>query len=375
MRLVLRRGVVADAGPAPDHGEQRLVVRVDGRDRPAVADVALVGPAQAGDDVVVNAQAVDLALGSGGSDIVHVNLTRGLDGTGVPGAHVMKLNYSSLQHAVAPVEERPDADGPATGGDDIRPRAVASEAMRAEVPVGVFGLHGQLAPIAWAIGHGRRPGAQGRPRVGYVQTAGGALPGGHSRVVGDLIDRGLLCGHLTAGPTYGGRDGEAITTVGAIDHAVGALGWDVVLCGPGPGILGSGSRFGHGGMVALDTAHAALALGQPVVLCARMSSGDPRERHRGLSHHTQTVLDLLLAGVDVALPRHGGEDELSRRRRHADRRSRHTVVEIDVDLDGYAASGLPARTMGRTLDEDPLFFAAALACGARLSEPGRTSAA
>ena len=30
-------------------------------------------------------------------------------------------------------------------------------------------------------------------------------------------------------------------------------------------------------------------------------------------------------------------------------------------------SGLPARTMGRTLDEDPLFFAAALAGGGALA--------
>ena len=49
---------------------------------------------------------MDLGLGSGGFDIVHVNLTRGLDGSGAEGAHVMKLNYTSLQHAVHPVEEQ-----------------------------------------------------------------------------------------------------------------------------------------------------------------------------------------------------------------------------------------------------------------------------
>src|SRR5918997_4461891 len=101
--LVLRRGTVVDAEPA-DGPEQRLVVEVAGSPRPAIADVALVGPAETGDDVVVNTQAADLALGSGGFDVVHVNLTRGLDGAGVEGAHVMKLNYTSLQHAVLPVE-------------------------------------------------------------------------------------------------------------------------------------------------------------------------------------------------------------------------------------------------------------------------------
>lgn len=344
MKLVLRRGTVVEADPAPDgDGEQRLVVHVDGVRRPAVADVALLGPSAVGDDVVVNAQAVDLRLGSGGFDIVYVNLTRGLGGAGVAGAHVMKLNYSPLQHAVLPVE-------PELGHDDTEP---ATPDPGPRVRVGVFGLHGQLAPIAWAISQ-TAPGL----RVGYVQTAGGALPGGHSRVVTDLLRQGLLAGHLTASPTYGGRDGEAITTIGGIDHAARDLGWDVVLCGPGPGILGSGSRLGHGGMTALDTAHAALALGHDVVLCARMSTGDPRARHRGLSHHTQTVCDLLLAPVTVALPQATWTPT---------RPGRHAWPSVSIDPGGYQASGLPARTMGRSLDEDPIFFAAALACGVQLA--------
>jgi len=39
-----------------------------------------------------------------------------------------------------------------------------------------------------------------------------------------------------------------------------------------------------------------------------------------------------------------------------------------VDLDGYAASGLPATTMGRGIAEDPLFFAAPLAAGRAVAE-------
>lgn len=333
--LVLRRGVVVEAAVAAGP-EQRIVVDVPGRGpRPAVADVGLVGPAEPGDDVVVNTQAADLDLGSGGFDVVHVNLTRGLGGAGVPGAHVMKLNYSSLQHAVEPVEE-PELRAPLR-----RPAAVTF-------------LHGQLAPLAWALGRAR-PGT----RLGFVQTAGGALPGGHSRVVGELRERGLLAGHLTAGCAFGG-EGEAITTAGALQHGLTTLGWDAAVCGPGPGILGSATALGHGGLVALESAHTALALGSPVVLCARMSAGDPRERHRGLSHHTATVLALLLAPVTVAAP----PGEAGRVPAGA---AGHAVVEAPADLEAYAASGLPARTMGRTLDEDPLFFAAALAAGGVLA--------
>jgi hypothetical protein len=100
--LTLRRGTVVEADDAAQ--EQRVVVEVDGARRPAIADVGLVGGCAVGDDVVVNTVAVDLSLGSGGFDVVHVNLTRGLGGAGAEGAHVMKLNYTSLQHAVRPVE-------------------------------------------------------------------------------------------------------------------------------------------------------------------------------------------------------------------------------------------------------------------------------
>ena len=88
-------------------GEDPLTVEVDGERRPAWADEGLVGEVREGDEVVVNTEALDLELGSGGFDVVHVNLTRGLEGEGAAGAHVMKLNYTSLQHPVEPVE-RPE---------------------------------------------------------------------------------------------------------------------------------------------------------------------------------------------------------------------------------------------------------------------------
>jgi hypothetical protein len=330
-RLDLRRGVVVSSDP--------LTVEIDGQRRPAWADEVLLGPMREGDEVVVNAVALDLGLGSGGFDVVHVNLTRGLDGGAKGEAHVMKLNYTSLQHPVDPVE--------GLGG-----------AERRQVPVVILPLHGHLAPAAWAA-------AQARPgiRVGYVQTSGGALPGSLSRDVAELRERGLLCGHITAAPSFGGEH-EALSTLGALDAAATALGWDAVLVGPGPGIIGSDTEFGHGGMAALDSAHAALSRRLPTILSPRVSSSDPRERHHGLSHHTATVLELLLAPVTVAVPEIGeqGGAELASRIETASG-GRHHLKFGSADLGAYSASGLPATTMGRSIAEDPLFFAAPLAAG------------
>ncbi len=48
-------------------------------------------------------------------------------------------------------------------------------------------------------------------------------------------------------------------------------------------------------------------------------------------------------------------------------RDDHDISVEPIDLGGYEASGLPARTMGRALAEDPLFFAAPLAAGRALA--------
>lgn len=352
--LTLRRGVVVEIDP--------LTVQVGDEARPAWADTSLVGSVAAGDEVIVNTEALDLGLGSGGFDIVHVNLTRGLEGGGASrDEHVMKLNYTSLQHGVKPVET-PLGEGPGPG----------SAALSA--PVLVLPLHGHLAPAAWAAAS-IRPGL----KIGYLQTAGGALPGSLSKDVVGLRERGLLAGHVAAGPAYGAEH-EAISTVGALEAAAGRLEWEAVLCGPGPGILGSGTEYGHGGIAALENAHAALALGLPTLLSPRISSSDPRPRHRGLSHHTATTLDLLLGSVRVPVPEIDlagwptgdlGTDAVDLPSvldaLHDVCDDRHDVIVEPVDMEGYARSGLAARTMGRTIEEDPLFFAAALAAGAALA--------
>jgi hypothetical protein len=195
-----------------------------------------------------------------------------------------------------------------------------------------------------------------------VQTGGGALPGSFSRDVAELRRRELICGHITAAPSYGGEY-EAISTAGALDAAAHKLDWDAVIAGPGPGIIGSDTALGHGGIAALDTAHASLALGLPTLLSPRLSSADPRERHRPVSHHTLTVMKLLLSGVEVPVPA-GEQTPIAALTTAAG--TRHRLRETPADLPGYTSSNLPARTMGRTIDEDPLFFAAALASGQAL---------
>jgi hypothetical protein len=335
--LKLRRGVASEIDP--------LRVRIGDEVREAWADESLVGEIREGDELILNTEARDLDLGSGGFDVVHVNLTRGLDHAGAEEALALKLNYTSLQHPVEPVEAR------------------ASSGPSRSLPVLVLSLHGQLAPAAWAAAR-----AGTGLRIGYIQTTGGALPGGLSEDVTELRRFGLLVEHVTAGAAYGG-DVEALTVIGALQAAAATLGWDAAIAGPGPGIAGSGSELGHGGMAALETAHASLSLGHDTLLAPRMSSGDPRERHHGVSHHTATVLRMLLGDVRVPGP---SEAIADLREACGDR---HEVWAREAPVDEYADSGLPATHMGRGIGEDRLFFAAALAAGDALAAASVTELA
>jgi hypothetical protein len=127
---------------------------------------------------------------------------------------------------------------------------------------------------------------------------------------------------------------------------------DAVVCAIGPGVVGTGSRFGHGGLAAAEAATAARALGASPVLAPRVSEADPRERHRGLSHHTRAALELIGGPVTVAWP--DGLDPPA---------EVEGLEVVDVSSWREACGELPLSHMGRGVDEDPWFFAAAFAAG------------
>lgn len=322
MPVTLRRGRVTAIAERHD-GLVRL--EVDGR--PCVAYPALTGPVALGDDVLVNVQAAELQLGSGGFDVLHANLTRGLDLSPQAGAHVMKLPYTSLQHAALHAEE---AEG--TGvAEDLRGLLVVC-----------CSLHSQLAPVCAGLGS--------ELDVAYVQLGGGALPLPLSDTVRLLRENGYLRTTVAVGPCFGGEL-ECVSPASAL-LACAAADMDAVVCAIGPGVVGTGSRFGHGALAAAEAANAAGALSGRALLAPRVSSADERERHRGLSHHTLAVAELVQGELTVAWPE-GLEAPVELR-----------GVEL-VDVSGWRAAceGLPLSHMGRGPDEEPWFFAAGYAAG------------
>jgi hypothetical protein len=322
MPVTLRRGRVTAV-------LERLpgLVRLEVDRRSCVAYPRLTGPVALGDDVVVNTQGVDLGLGSGGFAVLAANLTRGLDLPPEPGAHVMKLPYTPLQAAARHLEEAGVPDVPALDG----------------LPVVCCTLHSQLVPVCAGIG----PGA----RVACLQLAGGALPVSLSDAIRALKRARLLEIAVAVGPCV---DGDlACASVASGLAWASAEGFDAVVCTIGPGVVGTGTRLGHGALAASEAANAALALGGRPILAARVSTADPRERHAPVSHHTLAVLELARGALTVAWPQ-GFPVEPP---------AGATVEQVDVAGWEAACDGLPLASMGRSAAEDPWFFAAAFAAG------------
>jgi Protein of unknown function (DUF3866) len=320
MRLSLRRGTVSAV-----RGQNDELIRLDVDGEPCLAYPRLTGPVEIGDDVVVNVQARELGLGSGGLDILYLNLTRGLDAPPTHAAHVMTLPYTPLQAAVRHVEE----DGAL---------ATSLEGM----PVVCCSLHSQVAPVCAGL---RRRDLS----VAYVQIGGGALPVSLSDALRALKADGRVGVAIAVAPCLDG-DVQAVTTASALAWANGQ-GYGAAVCSIGPGIVGTATALGHGGLAAAEAANTARALGGLPILAVRYSKADPRERHQGVSHHTRAILELTRDAL-VAWP-HGLDppDWLQPRE------------EVDVEGWHEECGRLPLSHMGRGMEDDPWFFMTAYAAG------------
>ena len=291
----------------------------------------LIGEVAAGDEVVCNTTAVEWGLGTGGWHFVHWNLSRRSWRKKGPG-HIMKLRYTSLQADTGSAEEHLD-DLP-TELDGL--------------PVVVCSVHSQVPCVAVAL-----KAVDPTARLVYVMTDGASLPLAFSDLVAELRGQGLLDATVTAGHAFGG-DLEAVTVPSALALARHQLEADVVVVAMGPGVVGTDTTLGTTAIEVATILDTTAALGGRPVMCLRVSEGDHRERHRGVSHHSRTVLDLVHAPVTVAAhPLLGA-------------RGRVDAVEVD-EPDTPAlleARGLRVTTMGRGPDEDRAFFQAAGAAGA-----------
>jgi hypothetical protein len=315
---------------------------------PALAYLALVGAPEPDDRAVLNTTALAMGLGTGGHALV-VALPDRLPADSTGPGHLIKARYTPAQATVLGVDE------PESPHHAVIAAATSIDAM----PVVIADLHSALPAVLAGI-LTDAPTA----RVAYVLTDGGALPLWYSRTVAGL--RPLLCGTVTTGQSFGG-DLEAVTVHTGLLAARHVLGADIAVLTQGPGNLGTSTPWGFSGVSAGEAVNAVSVLGGRPVGALRLSDADPRERHRGVSHHSLTAFGrVALAGADLVVP-NGLDAGLAGR--VADDleplRARHRVVSVPVGGLDSALRQLPVSlsTMGRGLDEDHAYFIAAAAAG------------
>ncbi|GIQ69414.1 DUF3866 family protein [Xylanibacillus composti] len=360
--------------PQPAGGLIEVSVALDsGAAGKAYGDPAFIGQVHPGDRLLLNTTAVHLDLGTGGYHFIHMNAGNGRakcehaggarssepiagSGQGRHGGnrldekrgHIMKLRYTPLQHAVLAAEEA------ASPFHEV----FSEKKSLAGMPVLIGELHSML-PIAaaWLV-------QRSALTVSYIMTDGSALPLALSRHAAELKRLGWIRQTITSGQAYGG-DIETVNKFTSLLAARWVAGTDTAIIAMGPGMVGTETRLGHSGMEVGEWVNAVRALqGVPIVI-PRLSAGDARERHRGISHHTLAALQVAAREkAIVPLPITGQTEWDARMAAQAQSIAKlhelrwiqaPSMQEIAAVLTDYP---LPVTTMGRSAAEDPLFFQA-----------------
>lgn len=339
----LKSGIVSEI-VYDDNDVQELSILTDGKNLSAINYIVFTGRAQVGDEVIMNTTATFLGLGTGGFDFVVCNKNRDNDYVSAGPGHIMKLRYTPLQHSVLSVEEENSPyRGAITDFDNLGGTYVMICPLHSIMAIAAVSLK-YLADI----------------NISYVMTDAGSLPVSFSKTVRELKGKGVIDAAVTVGQAFGG-DFEAVNIYTGLITAKEICKADVILVSMGPGITGTGTKYGFSGA---DEGHIIDAVndfkGNPVYV-PRISFADARERHRCISHHSMTVLkELCHTKCDIILPYMdlSSRELLERQIRDLKSTGRY---DFHVEDGGYVRQammkyGLNIRTMGRVYDDDPYFY-------------------
>lgn len=293
----------------------------------------------------LNTTAGSLSLGTGGWHFVIANTScKHLDYK--PLGHGMKVRYTPMQVQVPFVEE-----------EDETKSELYNTPMNLTGKVIIFGeLHSMLPPACAFLKHFGSEKIQ----IAYIMTDHAALPISFSDNVALLKQKRLLDMTITTGNAFGG-DKECVNMYTALQTAASTA--NIILVTMGPGITGTGTKYGFSGLEIALYINLASRYGASCIYIPRISFADKRSRHYGISHHSITMMsEMLHEPVFVALPT-AEKNKL----RFMLRQIRSVKLPPSIKLsiqDGRAieqavnSSDLNTTSMGRGLKDDPYFFQA-----------------
>lgn len=341
-----RIGIVEDIVDKSENIDD-IRVNINGEVQRAYNFPKMTGKINIGDKVLLNTTAVELSLGTGGYHFVISNLDN-MESSLTEGGHIMKLRYTPLQVKVDSVEEQ---------GSIYHDEFEKFESLD-NMPVVVGTLHSMLTPFVASYKRNNP-----NKKLVYIMTDGAALPIYLSKNVETLKNKGLIDSTITIGNAFGG-DYECINIYTALITAKEIIKADAVFVGMGPGIAGTGTKYGFTGIEQGPILDAVDKLGGIPIAIPRMSFADKRDRHRGISHHSLTILgDIVNVAVNIPITLYDGEnmEVINRQIKENKLEEKHNVKYLEnlntkKDLDYF---GLKVKSMGRNYDQDAEFFEAA----------------
>jgi hypothetical protein len=321
-----------------------IKVSINGEISKAINYNKMTGEIKIGDVVVLNTTAVELGLGTGGYHFVifnYSNESKELEGKG----HIMKLRYTPLQIKCLAAEEQ-----------NSQYHEIFNNFETLNNHTFIVGtLHSMLAPIVSILKWKCR-----NIKINYIMTDGGSLPIFFSNTVRALKSNGLIHKTITIGHAFGG-DLECVNIYTGIIAAKEILKGDVTIITMGPGIVGTGTKYGFSGIEQGQIVDAINTLGGNAIIVPRISFNDPRERHIGISHHTRTVLSEIVKTTGTVVIPVLDDEKLKIINEQINMLKLDNKFDIvyengDEILDAMNYFNLRTTTMGRGYHEDKEFF-------------------
>ncbi len=305
----------------------------------------MTGKINIGDKVILNTTAVELGLGTGGYHFVIYNKKNEQQDISNNLGHIMKLRYTPLQFKCLAAEEQ-----------DSKYHEAFNGFVDLNNSIYIVGtLHSMVAPIA-AVIKWLRPDL----KITYIMTDSGALPLHFSKTVKKLKESDIIKNTITVGHAFGG-DFECINIYTGIIAANIIIGSDITIIAMGPGIVGTGTKYGFSGIEQGYIIDAVNKLGGKSITVPRIGFTDKRERHKGISHHTLTVLNNIVnTRTNLVLPiiKGASADYINKQIKENSINEHHNIIYENGDdvIKALLYYGLEVKTMGRDYNDDEVFF-------------------
>lgn len=318
---------------------------------PAMLYKQLTAPVTKGTRIKLNTTATGLKLGTGGYDIVKDVMASKRYPNHL--GHIMKLRYTPGQHSVQTIEEF----------SSPYHEFFQQEFSLKKKPILLAELH-SMVPLIYYFAQEFK--ANSSCCVIFEDSA--SLMLNMSKHLRQLKKESWFTS-ITCGQCVGG-DFEAINLVTALQFATDYLSADLIVISVGPGVVGTGTRFGFSAIEIANWANTVGALNGVPVWIPRLSFKDKRERHNGLSHHTLTPLaSLALSPVTLVFPflDTAEKEQIQTQLLPLSlTNSQHQFLFSDLEGNEIRLQRALARmdsltTMGRTFEEDSVFFNAVAA--------------